>query len=132
MRNARSAGRILVAPPQLVGLKVFPRPQNRKSRKFPIDFLCNPIVRIWPRSMKIQRYFLFRSSTYRKNKKSKNKILFFKIINIKPVRVQFTSPNYLRVTLGQGKRLKIHGFWRNLMGVKQKRISLILVLLYNF
>ena len=35
------------------------------------------------------------------------------IINIKPVRVQFTSPNYLGRTLGQGKRVKIHEFWRN-------------------
>ena len=56
-------------------------------------------------------YFLFCSRTYRKNQNFQNQNLFSEIINIKPVRVQFTSPNYLRRTLGQGKRLRIHGFW---------------------
>ena len=55
-------------------------------------------------------YFLFCSKKYRKNKIFKIKILFLQIINSKPVRVQFTSPNYPRVTLGQGKHLRIHGF----------------------
>ena len=78
-------------------------PENLKIRKFQDlkikwKSLTNPgIFEFWDFSKKC---FLFWSRTYRKNKN-----LCIIINNIKPVRVQFTSPNYLRRTLGQGERL---------------------------
>ena len=96
-------------------VKIF-SPENLKIRKSKkSDFSNFAIFR--------KLYCLFCSRTYRKNKKLQTQNLFSEIINIKPVRVQFTSPNYLRGTLGQRKRLRIHGFWRNPADVQKKPLT---------
>ena len=104
---------------------IFPKNiEIRKIRKIDIFWIFRILIFFG------ENIFVICSRTYRKNQNFQNQNCFPETINNKPVRVQSTSSNYLRRIPGQGKRLRIHGFWRNLpRGQKKTRICLILVTL---